>query len=288
MISKTWVAGGQGASFFRVLVFLVIFAGVVTAAWIFCLPPMVTSALQKKTGFNVKVTGLVMNPFAVHVDVKDLNVTASGAPFERLEFLDIRRFDAQGSFFSLMGERPVVQRAALDIAQLTFVRTRGGALNAGLFESRLNPVKENEWPIETPSNPLPKEKTGKKKAEAEVAIEKPRPFLIRSLEIKIDKIVVVDYSQGETGAPAVKEYPVALAQTFENVSDTKPLPTLFAVHGGLTSVGSALKALVPGPLGVAIHSATRARFQPAPAAPGQPPRDTLKTLSDALEESRKP
>jgi hypothetical protein len=282
MRSKTWVADRRGAAFFRVLVFLIIFAGVVTAAWIFCLPPMVTSALQKKTGFTVKMTELVMNPFAVHVSLTGLVVTSDSAHFERTDFIDLRSFEADADLLSLFGERPVLERVKLDIAQLTFVRARNGTLNSTLFENRLNPPQDVSWPIETPSKPFPKEKP--KTDPGPTRVELP-PFLIKSLEVKLDKVVFIDYTTPEV---TVREIPTQSDRTYENITDMKPISTLFAVHGGFMPIGSALKVLIPGRIGSLMQTVTRPRFQPAAPALGQPMPDLLKTLTGALEESRKP
>src|ERR1035437_9886731 len=122
------MAGSRGGAFMKLVLFLVIFGGVLTAAWVYFLPAILTSTLQKRTGFNVKVTSLHFNPFNAKVDLTGFVIT-NPESFPRPEFIEVTSFNANAQMKTLFSDRPEFDYAWIEIAYVAFVRNADGVLN---------------------------------------------------------------------------------------------------------------------------------------------------------------
>jgi hypothetical protein len=277
-----------GGSIVRLLVFLVVLGAVVTTAWIFFIPMLLTSTLSKRTGFDVTVKSLVLNPFKAEVDVHGLLVK-NPHTFPRTEYLDIPTFHARAPLKTLWAANPVIDFVRVEIQQITFVRNSDGTLNATLFYDRLFPALKEQKPTPTPR---PVTKPGERPAPTKPPEptkpprERPAPdkpeFLIRRLELKLHRVVTDDrYSR----TPTNKEFNLAIDQTFSDVTDPAQLFTP-AVIRALSPVATAITGLIPGSLGDVLNRAVDT--PPAGKDAKKKAPDPLKTISDTLEESRKP
>lgn len=278
---STGVRSCRGGALFKLLVFLVVLFGVVAAAWIFFLPMLLTSTLSKKTGFDVKVERLTMNPFSSSVDVEGL-VVSNPFTFPRPDYVDVRSFQARAPLRTLWSDRPEFDYVRIDVSRMTFVRNTDGTVNATLFYDRLVPPEKT---LMSEEKPKPTDKTAKKvepkTAPAPVPEKKKMAFLIRRLELKIDT-VIADDRYGRT--PYTKTFPVGIDQYYVNVTDAKQLFTPAMVRS-IAPAATAIAALIPGDLGQVLAVASGGAGSREPV---KRPADPMKSIVDTLEESRKP
>lgn len=283
MQSLTGLQSRRGGAFFKLLVFLVLLVGVVTAAWIFFMPMILTSTLTKRTGFNVTVERLVMNPFSSSVSVHGLAVD-NPHTFPRPEYVQVRSFEARAPLSTLFSDRPEFDFVSIDVGHMTFVRNTDGTVNATLFYDRLFPSEklEDADKSKTPGKNVQKPGKPDAKTESKASPDKPKmAFLIRRLELKVDAVTVVDRFGRN---PYSREFKLGIDQFYINVTDAKQLFTPAMVRS-VAPAATTIAALIPGDLGKIL----------AAAAGGAAPRDAvrrsadpMKSIVDTLEESRKP
>lgn len=317
-------AGNRGGTLMKLLVFLVVFGCVVAAAWVYFLPVVLTSALQKHTGFRVKVTQLAFNPFTARVDLTGL-VISNPPGFPRPHFIEVTSFNANAQLKTLFSNHPVFDYARVEVAYVALVRDADGVLNSQLFNDRLNPpprvdkdgdekkkipgkdepardasatqggpVKPKADPARTPSaDPKAKAKAGdaaakdKKSTDAKEAGITPveKPMRFTIHRLELSLDRVI-VADYMAATPDVREYKCKLHYTFNNFTDPKQLMAPFAFKS-LQSVGAAIQGLIPGDIGKAFGAATQ------PVDPMLKPKteqatDPLKTVVEKLEESQKP
>ena len=313
-------AGNRGGALMKLLLFLVIFGGVLTAAWVYFLPAILSSTLQKRTGFGVKVTELRFNPFNAKVDLNGFIIT-NPEGFPRRDFIEVRSFNANARMKTLFSDRPEFDYAWIEVACVTFVRDADGVFNAQLFRDRLNPqppVPMNEDSADgknaksaqttldakaTTGGPVNRTKIEKKPlakdakstpgkdvagVKEDAAPEKPAlppmKFLIRHLNVSLDKVIVADYLPA---TPTVREFNRKVVYSFTDVSDPKQLFAPFALKS-LESVGAAIKGLIPGEIGKAFGAVTNSAEETPAKKMESPAEDPVKTVVEKLEESQKP
>jgi hypothetical protein len=315
------VTSRRGGTLMKLLLFLVVFSGVLAAAWVYFLPVVLTSALQKRTGFGVKVSELFLNPFNAKVDVSGFIIT-NPEGFPRREFIEVTTFNANAKLKTLFSDRPEFDYARIEVAYVALVRDADGVLNAELFNSRMNQPpfdleaevakraaaadadKIGPDAVATKGSPMPKPKVEKKaepireaKARSsqapakdakgkEADVQKPvKPirFMIRRLELRLEKVIVADYT---TPTPTVHEYNCKLSYAFNDVTDPNQLLAPFALKS-LQSVGEAIRGLIPGDIGKAMGAATQSS-EPLLKEKDKKGEDTLKTVVEKLEETPKP
>jgi hypothetical protein len=318
------MAGNRGGTLMKLLLFIVVFCGVLSAAWIYFLPAILTSTLHKHTGFGIKVTELSFNPFNAKVDLNGFIIT-NPEGFPRPEFIEVTSFNANAKLKTLFSSRPEFDYARVEVAHVAFVRDADGVLNAQLFNDRLSPptpaqLAEKEearkaaikarsssvpdvsvskgGPVEKPKpakpfaakdakTPTTKDAASKDKKGKDtevVPVQKPMQFLIRRLELRLEKVIIADY-MGAT--PVVREYNCKLYYSFNDVSDPKQLLAPFALKS-LQSVGLALRGLIPGDIGKTMDAATKSPEPLLKKEPGTPGEDLLKSVVEKLEETQKP
>ncbi len=234
----------RGGVFFKLVLFLVVLIGVVVTAWILVLPNLLTSTLKKRTGFDVKINDLTLNPFTGRLHF-DGFVISNPSTFARPEFLDIRTVRAEADAASLFSDKPVIHDAEIDVGHISLIRNQDGTLNAALFQERL-------FPSEPPADPKAK------KDEKEKTAPKPQPakklnFLIERLTVKFDKVILANYTAAK---PQVKEYDLKFSHVYTNVTDPKQLAQP-VVQKLVSVVGSAISALIPGDMGKILGNATQ-------------------------------
>lgn len=277
----TRVSSDRGGALVKLLVFLVIFGGVLTFAWIFFMPMLLTSTLERRTGFKVTVERLALNPFSASVGVSGLLIN-NPSSFPRTDYVWVRSFEARAPVKTLFSERPEFDSVRIDISHIAFVRNQEGTLNATLFYDRLFPVEKPAAEPEdagkkAPAHPAPKAKQPTPPPEPQRPRPKPMAFLIRHLELKLDRVTVDDRAaRGSTP----RDFTLGINQTFENVTGAKQLMTP-AMLKAISPVGTVIGGLIPGDLGKVLSAAADAGDQ-------KPVKDELKSITETLEESRKP
>ena len=311
----------------KLLLFIVIFCGVLTASWIYFLPTILTSALQKRTGFGVKVTELYFNPFNAKVDLTGLILT-NPESFPRPDFIEVRSFSANAKLKTLFSDRPEFDYARVDVAYVAFVCSADGVLNTKLFNDRLNPppplTPEEKAEKEKSTKPAPFEpdamatkggpvslaKAQKKNAPQEAkalvakdkggkdqdvaaakepeAHEKPLEQPVRFLINRLEvSLEKVIVADYTTPTPTVREFNRKLFYTYNNVTEPKQLLAPFTLKG-LESVGAAIKGLIPGYIGKTLEAVTKSNDDNPVKKTNVPAEAPLKTVIEKLEETPKP
>jgi len=282
----------RGGAMMKLLIFLILFTGIVVAAWVYFLPHILTSTLEKRTGFTVKVKQLSIDPFRNRVAFDGL-VVSNPPSFPRPEFVEVRSFRVWAQLDSFFTDRLVIDDGEIDVARVALIRNSQWTINAGLFSDRLlntRKPKAKPKPPEPPP-PAPKLEPGKyppppkpKPPEPEARPEAPeKAFLIKRLVVRFEKILVEDHTGQK---PASREYTLNFSHTYENVINTDQF-IVGPFMKGFTAVGSAITGLIPGDMSSTLGAASRSGselFRDATKKTGDP----FKAFMLTLEQTNKP
>ena len=237
-------------------------------AWMAFLPTLVERELRSVTGFDFRIEVLAANPFTGHVAVRGLSAR-NPAGFPTPEFADVRELHADISEFTLLfGDSLVIDDLYLDAESIHIVRQHGGRSNAGDFAAAFS---KSTAAGSAPASPA-----------------KPFRYLVRRLQIRLDRLVIADYSGSN---PEVKTYNLNIDHTFSNVTDPRQLLVPDVVRS-LYSFGLRrdTEQLLPGEFGRALADAVGAaahvgvKLKDATQKTG----DYFKGLLDKLEQTAKP
>jgi hypothetical protein len=253
-------AAVRGGIFFKLLLALTVLGAMTALAWMLLLPWFVTGRLRERTGFDVEVRSLMVNPFTGRIAAQGL-VVKNPPTFPRTEFIEARALEIEADLFTLFTAKPVLQRVKIDLARLALVKRADGRTNAEVFQSYLLEDRPSPGRSATPRPPL----------------------LIRRLEVKFDRFVLADHTRRE---PVVRDYAVNLDRTFENVTDTRQL-LLPASLDQLFALGGALGSLLPAEVARALDDAARSGTDAMRELTRRNPA-IFGGFTDTLEESKKP
>jgi hypothetical protein len=266
------VANSRGGCLVRLVVLLVVVVAAGALAWMLFLPAVVTAQIRQRTGFDATVTGLSCNAFTGRLAVRGL-VMSNPASFPVRDFVELREFSMETEVWSWMSDRPVIDALTADVRKVTLVRRPDGKSNAEILQRAL----------------LGEEREGTSGPAAGPVATPPRPWLIRRLVLRFDRLVIADYSGVK---PVVQEHVLGLDQRYENVTEAKQLLVPEVLRGlAAVDLGPTLGRLVPGELGRALGDKVRAGAAQGAEAfkeAGLQAADLLKGLREKLEESRKP
>jgi uncharacterized protein involved in outer membrane biogenesis len=201
-------AACRGGLLGKLLFLLVLLLAVAALAWAFFLPQIVTTALHKRTQFDVTVSELTANPFTSRVVIRGL-VLRNPSSFPISDFVHVREFRAELNLPSLFSDRLVIEDAAINIEKLALVKNAAGERNIQLFQERL----------------LGGGTTEDKPATEEPGSDKPREFLIRHLELRFDQLVIAD-----AGNSAPRVLNLNLNHTYKNVDNPTALAAPIAAQ----------------------------------------------------------
>jgi|GEM_PF-374540 hypothetical protein len=275
-----------GGALLKLIVFLLIFAAIVVAAWVYFLPPILTSTLEKRTGFSVKVEKLSIDPFRNRVEFTGLVIT-NPPSFSRPDFVEVRSFHAMAQLDTFFTDRLVIDDGEIDVARVALIRNSEGTINAALFSDRLLNARKPKGKPKPPADKTKPKPGAPKPPQPSAPIEHGPPpekaFLIKRLVVRFEKMVVEDHVGPK---PVSREYTLNFSHTYENVIN----PDQFIIGPfmkGFTAVGSAITGLIPGDMSQTISEATRSGtelFREATKKTGDPFRAFMQTL----EETNKP
>ncbi|MBC8040779.1 MAG: hypothetical protein H7Y06_09570 [Opitutaceae bacterium] len=279
----------QGGALLKLVVFLIIFVAIVVSAWIFFLPPILASTLEKRTGFTVKVGRLAIDPFRNRVDFSGLVIT-NPPSFARPEFVEVRSFRARAQLDTFFTDRLVIDDGEIDVASVALIRNSEGTINAALFSERLLNARKPKGKPKPAVDPKDAAKPGQPKPPAPpkpaptVRSELPeKSFLIKRLVVRFEKMIVEDHVGTK---PVSREYTLNFSHTYENIINTEQF-VIGPFMKGFTAVGSAITGLIPGDMSKTLGEATRSGtelFKEATKKTGDPFRAFMQTL----EETNKP
>jgi len=271
----------RGGILAGLLLFLAAGFALAALAWMLLLPVVVTTRIRSRTGFDASFSSLMVNPFSGRVVAKGF-VLANPPTFPRREFLQVREFEIDGDLLTLFSDKPVVRRLRLDIALVALVKRSDGRTNTQVFQNYLAGTPANSgYPRAT--DPVAPPPPPAAYAGAPPVPAKRHPFLIRELQIKVDRFLISDHTGRD---PVVHDYALQLDRTFANVTDAQQLllpaslDQLFTLSG---AVGTILPADLTGAIDRAMRSGTDVMRELARQRPV-----VFQGFTDALEESRKP
>lgn len=238
-------------------------------AWMAFLPALVERELRAVTGFDVRVEVLTANPFTGSVVVEGLSAR-NPAGYPAPDFIELRGLRADIDEFSwLLTDRIVLNTLDLDAEKVELVLERDGTSNAGAFAAACSRGRPG------PAAPGP-------------APARPARYLIRKLHVRLDRLVVADYSRPNSDE---KAYDLHLDETFINVSDPKQLLVpefirslhAFGLHRDVSQ-------LLPGDFGKALADAVGGAAQAGSRLKDatRQATDYLRGALDKLEQSAKP
>jgi uncharacterized protein involved in outer membrane biogenesis len=217
----------RGGVWLKLTVVLAILFAALALAWMIFLPLAVVKIVRRQTGCDARIQALYLNPFTAALEVRGLVIT-NPPSFPAKDFVEIRELRADARLASLFSRRWEIDDAALDVALVAVVRDQHGVVNVRLWQRGLAGTALDR-PAATP------------------APEPARAFLIRRLEVRIDRLIVADYSQR---TPVVREINLNFHHTYENVTSVQQLAAPLAdvsvnlsraLEGVMPEVGTALR-----------------------------------------------
>jgi hypothetical protein len=232
--------------------------------WMVALPYVLSASLRKRTGFDVEVQSLMVNPLSG--EIRAQGVVVNNPPtFPQPEFLQVREFSVDAEVLSLFSDRPVLNEVKIDIGLVALVKRSDGRSNAEVFRGYL--AEESE------TIPVPGQKPPPRGKE----------FLIRNLVVRFDRLLVMDNTGKQ---PVLHEYPLKIDRTYQNVTDGDQL-LLPASLDQIFALGGAVGSLLPDDVGRILDEALRSGSDllKKSTSAGE---NFFKGFSDTLEESKKP
>ena len=262
----------------KLLVFACALAATFALMWILLLPSIVTGLIKKRTGFDATVQHLYVNPFTASVYISQLKINNPDT-FPQNDFISVNEFKTAVEPGSVFSDRVVVKDAVFDVAFIAVVKNAQGQTNINAFKAGVQAAN--------PEVKAPDQKDQPKPAAAPEEKTPPKQFLIHHLVVKLDKIIIADYSGPE---PKVHEMPINLNRTFTDVTDLKqisvPLLADLSAAGAGKLANSIIGLVIPAPileqLGVVSKDAGGIL-----QGTGKKTKDLFKGLFDSLEEKPK-
>ena len=200
---------------------------------LFFLAPITSRTIKSRTGYDVKIQKMSVNPFTGTAIIDGFVLTNPAGEFKTPGFVDLTALHADVVLLSLFKDQLVVNSAKLDLPAVTLVRRASGPSNAELFVERLG---GESAPAQKPAQ----------KPDPEPS--KPFKFLIKKLDLNLGKIVIA--SEPANGAPTSREVKINLKETYKDISDPKQLATQSpALASSLLGVGIQITDLIPGKYG---------------------------------------
>lgn len=214
--------GGCLAKLFFLTLFMALLA---VLCWITLLPFVVARVVHDRTGFDVTIQDLSVNPFTARVSLRGL-VLGNPSSYPISDFVQLRELTADLQLASVFTDRLVVEEAVFDLGKFGLVKNSRGERNATAFVSALlgeSPAGTNE--------------EGSGSAETPPETKTRREFLIRRMQLRLDQIVVLD---GVGDAAQLKTVNLQFSQDYENVTKvsqiTAPILKLALQKGGLRAL----------------------------------------------------
>lgn len=255
----------------RTAKFCIFFGGIfalAALAWMVFLPAVVGRELSSITGFDIRVAVLTADPFTGRVLVRGL--VANNPPgFPTPDFVQLRELRSKVEVFSgILSGRIVVDDLDLDVGKIVLMRRKDGKTNAGEFMAAF--ARRGSGPA--PAGPAP---------------AKPVRYLVRSLRLRIDQLVIADYSGSK---PDEKTFDLKIDQSYSDVTDTRQLLVPGVVRT-LQSFGlhHDVARLLPGDFGTALAAAVggAAHVEEGVKDAVKKAGQNLKGLFEKLEQSPK-
>jgi uncharacterized protein involved in outer membrane biogenesis len=262
MNSSSFGSDRRGGLLGKLLIVLAGCFAVGALAWMLLLPFVIRRVVSAKTGFQVKIQHLYINPFTAYANIEGL-VVENPSSFQDRDFVELTQFKADVRVFSIFSDRLVVNDAVVDLPSITIVRRAQGITNIDVLRSSLG--------------------SGQTAAANQPAGKTEKQFLIRHLELKFGKVVLADYS-GHT--PSTHEIPLNIDHTYTDAASITELAAPLTPAITRAGLVGALGAL-PGPVGSVLSGTANAATDTIKNVSGTA-TSTLKGLFQKLEVKPKP
>lgn len=242
---------------FKLLIFVAFVAASLALGWMTLLPFVVTNQIRERTGFAARVTSLTANPLDGTIRIRGF-VLENPEGFTVPDFVQMQEFSADADPQTLFADELVFERMSIDLASVTLVKRADGATNASVLAQRVADGQGG-------------------------APDRKRTVLVRDLELKLDKLVVVEHGRDRS---STREFNVGIVQRSKNVRELRQLLTPAAIEA-LAPVAAFADGFLPGNIAAAVKETTKSGRDVLRAA-GRRTADVLRGLFDTLEESKKP
>ncbi len=254
----------RGGAKFKLLLFLAFLTAVLLLVWMAFLPQIVAARIEAATGFPTRIEHLSASPFTGRVHLEGL-IVENPQTFGPRTFVALNEFRADLQVPTLFKRTLVFEAMKVDLAHAVVVTNTDGTNNLDLFNER--------WRGDHP----PAEPT------KSVADRTEPRWLIKELELSVGTIELINLT---ARAPSRRELRLDFDYTYRDVTAVNQL-MVPALMTRMAVAGGAFENLLPGELGRTLGDwlgATGGFFQSA----GRRVGDTLKSLFEKLEESKKP
>lgn len=250
---------------------VVTIVAIVTIVCVFFLKPIVRSQLAGRTGYDVKIEKLSLNPFTANFVLDGFVITNPTTDFKTPGFVDLQALRGQIKLFSLFSDTLVVESATLDLPSVTLVqRANKQPSNAELFATRLAGESTAAQPAEKP-------------AEKPAGESKPMGFHIKRFDVNVGKVVVA--SEAADGKVTSRDYNINYKHTYENITEPKQFMTTDLAKS-LLGVGSQLSDLIPGEFGQSVNSVLKGGIKVLDN-PDEAKSEAVKSLLNKLAPKKK-
>jgi len=261
----------------KLFVFALALAATFALMWVLLLPSIVTGLIKKRTGFPATVQRLYVNPFTASVYISGLKINNPDA-FPQNDFVSVNEFKTAVEIGSVFSDRVVVKDAVFDVALIAVVKNAQDQTNIDVFKAGVQ-AANSEGKSPGPQNP-PKPAAPEEKSP-------PKRFLIRHLVVKLDKIIIADYSGAK---PNVREVPLNINHTFTDVTDLTQISVPILADLSVAGVGkladNILSLVMPAPILERLGVVTKGAGGILQGT-GQKTKDLFKGLFDSLEQKPK-
>jgi hypothetical protein len=262
--------GCNGGVMFTLLVLLVVAGAAMALVWMAFLPQLVAARLEARTGFPTRIEQLRANPFTGRVELEGL-VIENPAVFGPRTFVVVNAFATRVNLWSLPRATVVFETMSLDVARVALVTNTDGTNNLDLFKTRL--AEGQAVAVVDPEVAAAPAKTGKPA----------REFLVKRLELRLGTLELVNLTARR---PTQRELVLDHAESLQDVTELRQLLTP-ALLLRMSVAGASLENMGPEDLGFTLGLWLRTGGGHLEAL-GRRATDTLKSLFEKLEDSRKP
>ena len=173
---------------------------------------IISSSFKSQTGLELSIKRINIGLFKSVADFKDIKVL-NPRGFDERVLLNLSQLYVDYNFAALLKKKVHLEELKIILKEFIIVKNKGGELN-------VNSIK------------MANKQTGRAQEEERVKgkerpARKPAQVQIDSLQLKIEKVIYKDYSQGTP--PKIKEFNVNIDDSFQNITDINSLLKVIAI-----------------------------------------------------------
>lgn len=212
---------------------LLVLLGIALAG--FYVPFLMEKFVTYRSDYPLTIEQAHMNLFFGEIDFWDMTLE-NPKRFQEPILGKIKDLSLHVSPFGLMKPIKVVERFALDLSEVNWVKTANGEVNIDSFMESFQSAKSNKSADKKPEASKNEPATIQK-------AEEPVRFLIKTFILTIGKVRRIDYSQGK---PKMMEYPVDIHLELKDVQSVNDILGPLSLALAKSSVSFLTNTLVDG------------------------------------------